>query len=224
MTDNSVSDDVRIIGVDPGSITTGWGIIDSSYYGRKLNLVSYGLINAKKNIYPSNLQTIFEGLKKAMEEFNPQIMVLESVFSGVNQSSLIKLSQSRGVVCLLASMFNIPLKEYAPRFIKKNIAGFGSADKDQVRHMVSKFLNHNSILSPAAHFNNINMVNREAINNNTNEKHPAFNAVNNNQRVNAYVKEAHIKNKLINNNISDALAIAICCATDMTNYIDMSAH
>jgi crossover junction endodeoxyribonuclease RuvC len=184
----NINDSIRIIGVDPGSIYTGWGILDSVQFGRKIKLVSIGLIDAKKYTYPNNLALIFTELKQVIEEYRPAIMVIESVFLGLNPSSLIKLSQARGAICLLSSLYGISLKEYAPRYIKKNVAGYGGADKEAVRRMVYNFIKElNGIDAAAGDTENGKNCGRDA--------------------------------KPLNNNVSDALSAAICCATDMSNYV-----
>ncbi len=189
---NNNDNPIRIIGIDPGSIYTGWGILDSSQFGRKIKLVSIGLIDAKKYHYPHNLGLIFNELKDVIEEYSPSIMVIESAFSGLNPSSLIKLSQARGAICLLSSLFSINLKEYAPRYVKKNVAGYGGADKEAVRRMVYNFIKELKDIN----FND----NNDISDNNTGI-------------------EKGRKILILNNNISDALSAAICCATDMSNYI-----
>ena len=189
---NNNNSSIRIIGIDPGSIYTGWGILDSSQFGRKIKLVSIGLIDAKKYHYPHNLGLIFNELKDVIEEYSPSIMVIESVFSGLNPSSLIKLSQARGAICLLSSLFSINLKEYAPRYIKKNVAGYGGADKEAVRRMVYNFIKE---------LKDINFNDNDGISDN-----------------NTGIEKGR-KILILNNNISDALSAAICCATDMSNYI-----
>ena len=190
---NNNNSSIRIIGIDPGSIYTGWGILDSFQFGRKIKLVSIGLIDAKKYHYPHNLGLIFNELKDLIEEYSPSIMVIESAFSGLNPSSLIKLSQARGAICLLSSLFSINLKEYAPRYIKKNVAGYGGADKEAVRRMVYSFIKE---------LKDINFNDNDDISDN-----------------NTTGIEKGRKILILNNNISDALSAAICYATDMSNYI-----
>jgi crossover junction endodeoxyribonuclease RuvC len=190
---NNNNSSIRIIGIDPGSIYTGWGILDSFQFGRKIKLVSIGLIDAKKYHYPHNLGLIFNELKDVIEEYSPSIMVIESAFSGLNPSSLIKLSQARGAICLLSSLFSINLKEYAPRYIKKNVAGYGGADKEAVRRMVYSFIKE---------LKDINFNDNDDISDN-----------------NTTGIEKGRKILILNNNISDALSAAICYATDMSNYI-----
>ena len=184
---NNINDSIRIIGIDPGSIYTGWGILDSVQFGRKIKLVSVGLIDAKKYSYPNNLALIFNELKQIIEEYRPAIMVIESVFLGLNPSSLIKLSQARGAICLLSSLYGISLKEYAPRYIKKNVAGYGGADKEAVRRMVYNFIKELNDIDVAGNIENGKNCGKDA--------------------------------KPLNNNVSDALSAAICCATDMSNYV-----
>ncbi len=189
---NNAGGSIRIIGIDPGSIYTGWGILDSVQFGRKIKLVSIGLIDAKKYTYPNNLALIFTELKQIIEEYRPAIMVIESVFLGLNPSSLIKLSQARGAICLLSSLYGISLKEYAPRYIKKNVAGYGGADKEAVRRMVYNFIKE---------LNDVDVSASDTESDTENRKNCGRDA------------------KPLNNNVSDALSAAICCATDMSNYV-----
>ncbi|MCL4542824.1 MAG: crossover junction endodeoxyribonuclease RuvC [Deltaproteobacteria bacterium] len=168
----------RILGVDPGSRLTGWAVLDLPSFGKAFTLISCGLIDARNKKFPHNLNKIYDELKEVVAEYSPFIMSLESVFSGVNPASLIKLSQARGVICLISSVFNIKLKEYSPRFVKKSIAGYGDANKEQVKEALS--------LICASKSSNIK----------------------------AFLKDN------ADSNISDALAIAVCCATDMSNFIN----
>ncbi len=168
----------RILGVDPGSRLTGWAVLDLPSFGKDFDLISCGLIDAKQKKFPSNLGKIFDELKEIAQEYSPGIMSLESVFSGINPSSLIKLSQARGVICLLSSVLNIKLKEYSPRFVKKSIAGYGNAEKIQMKDALGLICSSKS----------------------------------------KNIKDFFSGN--INDNITDALAIAVCCATDMSNFIN----
>lgn len=172
----------RILGVDPGSRYAGWAVIDLPSFGMAFHIVSCGLIDAGKEVFPSNLEKIFSELNAVIKEYSPSLMSLESIFSGVNPSSLIKLSQARGVICLLASLCKIELKEYPARFVKKSIAGYGNADKKQVREAL------NFICCSQA----------------SNGK---------SGDIRAFLESAP------DENITDALAVAICCATDMGNFI-----
>jgi crossover junction endodeoxyribonuclease RuvC len=217
---------IRIIGIDPGSIYTGWGILDSAQFGRKIKLVSIGLIDAKKYTYPNNLALIFTELKQIIEEYRPEIMVIESVFLGLNPSSLIKLSQARGTICLLSSLYGISLKEYAPRYIKKNVAGYGGADKEAVRRMVYNFIKElNDIDFCDDTENGENTEHTENIKNsgidmNVNvDKIRQCRSHNNEDDYNFSNNTGKKFFKPLNNNISDALSAAICCATDMSNYV-----
>ncbi|MHB8231681.1 MAG: crossover junction endodeoxyribonuclease RuvC [bacterium] len=168
----------RILGIDPGSHLTGWAVLDLPSFGKSINLISCGVIDAKRDKFPYNLNKIFEELKEIIEEYRPDFMSLESVFSGINPSSLIKLSQARGVICLLSSAYGIRLKEYSPRFVKKSVAGYGNSNKNQVKDAL-KFLFFSK--------------NDEII--------------------------SFLEDNILDDNISDALAIAVCCATDMSNFI-----
>lgn len=168
----------RILGIDPGSNLTGWAVIDLPSFGKNIDLISCGVIDAKRDEFPRNLNKIFEELKEIIEEYGPDFMSLESVFAGVNPSSLIKLSHARGAICLLSSIYGITLKEYSPRFVKKSVTGYGNSNKNQVKDAL-KFL--------------FFAKNDEVV--------------------------SFLKDNILDDNISDALAIAVCCATDMSNFI-----
>lgn len=170
----------RILGVDPGSRRTGWAVLNTQSFGQPFDIMSCGLIDAGREKFPKNLSNIYSELKEVAIEYCPDIMSLESVFSGVNKSSLIKLSQARGVICLLSAEFNMKLKEYTPRFIKKSIAGYGGADKLQMKEALKLLC---VSYSPA---------------------------------VAEFLKDD------VDDNISDAIAVAVCCATDSANIVEFN--
>ncbi len=127
------------MGVDPGSICTGFGIVEND--GRQLRGVHWGAIRSKpKEDFPLRLKTIYDNLFQVMKEFSPQVVAIEDLFFATNAKSTIKLGQARGVAILAAVNLNIELAEYAPLEIKQSIVGYGRADKNQVRDMVTTLL------------------------------------------------------------------------------------
>lgn len=130
-----------ILGIDPGSIICGYGVIESE--SGKISLVEYGVIKAKKKeeSYPLRLKEIYSRLQSVIARTLPDETAIESLFYSKNVQSLIKLSQARAVAMLASTMTQIPIMEYSPREIKKSVTGNGNADKVQVQYMVKKILN-----------------------------------------------------------------------------------
>lgn len=126
---------MRILGVDPGSITTGFGVID--YEKGKLLLVEQGAIGTRRGAQlPERLGVIHEGLRELIARTRPQAIAIETPFAGKNVSSLIQLAHARGVVLLAARSAELEIFEYAPRSVKSAVVGYGGAEKEQVAKMV----------------------------------------------------------------------------------------
>ncbi|MHB8853829.1 MAG: crossover junction endodeoxyribonuclease RuvC [Ignavibacteriaceae bacterium] len=128
-----------ILGVDPGTIFTGFGIIKHS----KNNsiLVKHGLIKLPSTIMlPLKLEIIYDELDKIIKIYKPDEFAIETAFYGKNVQSAMKIGYARGVSMLAAVHNNIPTSEYSPREIKKSIAGTGAASKEQVSYMIKKML------------------------------------------------------------------------------------
>jgi len=128
-----------ILGIDPGSRITGFGLI-SSVGGQKIQYIASGCIRTGKGELPERLQTIYEGVTQLIEEYCPQEFAIEQVFMGRNADSALKLGQARGVAILAAQLQSLPVHEYAPRTIKQAVAGTGAADKTQIQYMVQRVL------------------------------------------------------------------------------------
>jgi crossover junction endodeoxyribonuclease RuvC len=128
-----------IIGVDPGSSATGYGIVKKN--GTRSVHVASGVIRApNRHAISKRLREIHDGLAEVVCLHRPSVMVVESLFHGNNSQSLMKLSQVRGVILLLGETHSMDIFEYAPREIKKGLTGYGNAEKDQVLFMVAKLL------------------------------------------------------------------------------------
>ncbi|MBM2813409.1 MAG: crossover junction endodeoxyribonuclease RuvC [Ignavibacteria bacterium] len=131
---------MRIIGIDPGSVICGYGVIEKQQ--QNFVLIECGSIKVKKltNSMPERLKEIFLTIGKIVERTNPDASVFESVFFSKNVQSTVKLSQARAAAILAIVMQNIPVFEYSPREIKKSVTGKGSAGKEQVLFMVNNLL------------------------------------------------------------------------------------
>ena len=130
---------MRILGIDPGSHVTGYGIIEKK--GNYLRHVLHGEIKAKKDSPLSiMLISIYQQLSAVITQTAPQAISLENIFYGKNVRSLIKQAQVRGVVIFAGADKGIPVFEYSPLEVKKAVVGYGRAEKRQVQIMVKAIL------------------------------------------------------------------------------------
>jgi len=127
-----------ILGIDPGSRITGYGVINS--VGSKKEYVASGCIRLKGDALPERLQQVFEGVTEVISRYCPQEMAIEQVFMARNADSALKLGQARGVAIVAGTNQELPIYEYAARKVKQSVVGNGSADKAQVQHMVAHIL------------------------------------------------------------------------------------
>ena len=137
----------RILGIDPGSIITGYGIIDSE--GNHTRYVTHGCIRVNCDALPDKLRHIFDQITLLAGEFQPVELAIEKVFMHKNADSALKLGQVRGVAMLAASSAGLEVAEYSPLSIKSAVVGYGRAEKQQVQHMVTRLLNLAEVPEPA---------------------------------------------------------------------------
>jgi len=128
----------RVLGIDPGSRLTGFGLIDIKNH--QPSYVTSGIIKSLKGNFPERLKTIYQSVLNLMKEYNPNIMVLESVFVHKSAGSALKLGHARAAALCASFDSEIEIFEYAPREIKKAVVGNGAASKEQVKHMVVSLL------------------------------------------------------------------------------------
>ncbi|MCK4743871.1 MAG: crossover junction endodeoxyribonuclease RuvC [Sulfuriflexus sp.] len=133
---------VRILGIDPGSRITGYGVIDVE--GNQSRYVTSGCIRITSDDWGQRLGTIFVELGTIIREFNPHEFAVEQVFMHRNADSALKLGQARGAAICAGVAHDLQLSEYAARAIKQAVVGKGGASKDQVQHMVKVLLNLNA--------------------------------------------------------------------------------
>ncbi len=131
---------MKVLGIDPGSIATGYGVVEKKGSG-PLTCVSAGVISAGvKTEFSKRLLKIHEGISAVIEEFAPDCVSIESLFFYKNARSAALLGHARGVALLCAAHEGLPIYEYAPRYIKLAVTGLGGAEKGQVRAMVRAIL------------------------------------------------------------------------------------
>ncbi|MCK4834904.1 MAG: crossover junction endodeoxyribonuclease RuvC [Gammaproteobacteria bacterium] len=133
-----MTEKTRIIGIDPGSRCTGYGVIDSD--GLRHNYVASGFIKIKGEEIPERLGTIFSEVSIIIEKWQPQTMGIEQVFVDKNVDSALKLGQARGAAICAGTNAKLDVGEYTPRAIKKAVVGNGSADKQQIQQMMKLLL------------------------------------------------------------------------------------
>ncbi len=138
---------VRVLGLDPGSRRTGFGIIECR--GPDCIHIAHGCIAAGGDAMPDRLRTIFEALQAVIAEHDPGEIAVERVFVNRNVDSALKLGQARGAA-LCAVPQGVPVFEYAPRAIKLALVGSGAAEKTQVAHMIKLLLRIGGRISPDA--------------------------------------------------------------------------
>lgn len=127
-----------IIGIDPGSRVTGYGVVNSDRSGVKH--LDNGHIALGTGLIEDRLTILFNKLTSIIDRFNPTIMSVEKVFVGKNAQSALKLGQARGVALTLAGINQLNVFEYSATQVKKAIVGRGHADKNQIQHMVKVLL------------------------------------------------------------------------------------
>jgi crossover junction endodeoxyribonuclease RuvC len=134
------SEGTIILGVDPGTLVTGYGIIARERHA--MRLLGYGTVrNRPETSMPARLKKIYGELSEVIARYHPDELAIESAFYGKNAQSALKLGHARGVAILAAVQNEIPTTEYSPREVKKAVVGNGSASKEQVQFMVKSMLN-----------------------------------------------------------------------------------
>jgi crossover junction endodeoxyribonuclease RuvC len=130
---------MRLLGIDPGLRTTGWGIIESR--GNRLIYVADGLVKSAANAsLAERLLQLHDGLVRVIEEFAPVEAAVEETFVNKNGASTLKLGQARGIALLVPARFALAVAEYPANLVKKSVVGVGHAEKGQVQMMVRTLL------------------------------------------------------------------------------------
>lgn len=138
---------MRVLGIDPGSETLGWGVVEGSV--AKYAAVDFGVVKAStKQEFSKRLLKMYDGIADVIDRFEPDVLALEEAFYAKNASVAIKLGQVRGVILVLAEQRKIEIAEYAARLIKQTVVGYGNAEKQQVGMMVKVLLKLKTIPSP----------------------------------------------------------------------------
>lgn len=128
----------RVLGIDPGSRVTGYGVIESD--GVKSRHLASGCVRTTAGEFPSRLGEIFRGISEVVDAWAPQEVAVEQVFVARNAASALKLGQARGAAISAIVMRDLPVFEYTPTAVKQGLVGNGRAEKEQVLHMIRVIL------------------------------------------------------------------------------------
>jgi crossover junction endodeoxyribonuclease RuvC len=140
---------MRVLGVDPGTAVTGYGVVDAVPQ-RPGRLVECGVLRTRpRDALPDRLRTVHEGMVEIIARHRPDVVAVEGVFHGANARTAVVLGHARGVVLLAAALAGIPVVEYSPALIKKTVVGRGAALKPQVGYMVARLLQLTRAPTPA---------------------------------------------------------------------------
>ena len=137
-----------VLGIDPGSRVTGYGVIDVQ--GNRLSCVDCGCIRSEGGALPARLKKIFGGVSQLVETHQPSQVAIEEVFVGRNAASALKLGQARGAAMAACLQFKLEVSEYSARQVKQAVVGTGAAQKAQVQHMVKALLGISDTLAEDA--------------------------------------------------------------------------
>ena len=131
-----------ILGIDPGTATTGFGVLKTESKKVKLKVLDYGCIITSPDSSPGDrLKKINNELNKLIKKYRPKIMAVESLYFFKNLKTAMPVSQAKGVILLTAAKKKIPVYEFTPLQVKMTMTGYGRAEKKQVQEMVKTLLN-----------------------------------------------------------------------------------
>jgi len=126
---------VKVLGIDPGSQTLGWGIVEG--IGLKYQGIAYGTVKSSpREAFSKRLLKIGDGIEEVIEKFDPDILSIEEAFYAKNVKVALKLGQVRGAVLLIGEKAGLEISEYSPKTIKQTVVGYGNAEKSQIQEMV----------------------------------------------------------------------------------------
>ena len=138
---------MRILGIDPGLATLGWGVIEAE--GSRIRLVQYGTLDTyPRDTFPTRLGSLYAGVKGLIDTFKPDEIAFEELFFSKNITTGIQVAGARGVALAACQSYTDRLFEYTPMQIKQAVVGYGGADKHQVQSMVRMLLGIAEIPKP----------------------------------------------------------------------------
>jgi len=141
---------MRILGIDPGTATVGYGVVERLATRGGARLVECGILRTRpRDVLPRRLELIHDGLRELIERHHPDVVAVEGIFYGTNVRTTVVLGHARGVILLAAAQAGVAVAEYSPAVVKKTVVGRGGALKPQVGYMVAKLLQLRTAPQPA---------------------------------------------------------------------------
>jgi crossover junction endodeoxyribonuclease RuvC len=138
---------VRVLGFDPGTATTGYGVVEGQ--GNRLTHIAHGTIDTPANqFFALRLKTIFAEATELLADFKPDMVAIERLYFKQNVTTGISVAQARGVLALAAVQADLPIAEFSPTEAKSAVTGYGKADKRQVQEMIKILLNLDALPRP----------------------------------------------------------------------------
>ena len=138
---------MRILGIDPGYATVGFGVLD--YDGRSFSVAGFGAITTSPEFaFADRLMTIHNDMLEIIDSYKPEALSMEKLFFNTNHTTAIDVAQARGVIMLAAVERGISINEYTPLQVKNSVVGYGRAEKRQVQEMVRSILNLKEVPKP----------------------------------------------------------------------------
>ena len=144
-----------IFGIDPGTATTGYGVIQTLKKGsaKSLKLIDYNCIVTPKEMeMPLRLNSIQKDLKRLFKKFKPDCVTIEQLFFGINSRTAMTVGQARGVILSTAAGYRLPIFEYQGLHVKHTLTGSGKADKKEIQKHVMKYLGKRKLPKPESGF------------------------------------------------------------------------
>ena len=138
---------MRVLGIDPGSETLGWGVVEGN--GQRYSLVDFGTVKSNSKLaFSKRLLKVYDGVSEVIGKYSPDVLSVEDTFYAVNVGVALKLGQVRGAMLLLAEQSDLEIVEYSPRLVKQTVVGYGAAEKHQVQEMVRVLLRMKTVPTP----------------------------------------------------------------------------
>ncbi len=138
---------LRILGLDPGTATTGYGVVDK--IGANPKMVDYGaILTSPKKSIPDRLIDIYNDLNKIIDQYQPDVIVMERLFFAKNQTTAIAVGKACGVMQFAAAQRGLTVVEYTPMEVKQAVVGYGGAEKKQIQFMIQRILNLRELPKP----------------------------------------------------------------------------
>lgn len=138
---------MRILGIDPGYAIVGFGALD--YDRNTFKTLQYGAITtASHTTFEDRLAEIYTDMTQLLQNVQPDVMAIETLFYSTNQKTVIAVAEARGVLLLCAKQANVPIFEYTPLQVKQSVSGYGKASKKQVQEMTKRLLHLESVPKP----------------------------------------------------------------------------